>query len=162
MKKTIFIIMVAAQLGIFGYMIYQKSLIADRGEAYKFEVGYYDPYDFMRGNYLRLSLKQQEIEGKTHQNKKYKKIEGYLVVETRSGKGYITDFREKKPSGGQYIKGSVYETYDGKYLIQNPFKRYYVEQSKAEEMEDRLRDSEAAYIIVKIYKGNYVIEGIEI
>lgn len=162
MKKIIFTLMVAAQLGVFGHMIYEKNLIAKRGETYRFEVGYYDPYDFMRGNYLRLSMKQQEVEGKTHSNKKYKRREGYLILEKRGGRGYITDFSEKKPKEGRYIKGSIYETYDGKYMIENPFKRYYVEQSKAEEMENKLKKSEKAYIIVKIYKGDYVIEGIEI
>lgn len=160
MKKKIFILMVVLQLGVFLAMVYEKSTIARKGAEYKFRITYYDPYDFMRGNYLRITLKQREVdEIEGIDNKKRK---GYFIIEEHDGVGEIVKLTKKKPRGKDYIKGEFIYTYEGKHIIKNPFERYYVEQSLATEMEEKLRVASEAYLVVKIYKGKYIIESIEI
>ena len=159
MKKSIFILMVVLQLGAFLGMVYQKNNIIKNGREYRFRITYYDPYDFMRGNYLRIALEQIEIDAKN--NESYKKKKGYFIIEEEKGQARIAAFQEEKPKGREYIKGETIYTYKNKHLLKTPFERYYAEERVAKEMEEKLRASNEAYLVVKIYKGNYVIESIE-
>ena len=158
--KKIFILMVVMQLSVFLGLVYEKNSVLKRGREYTFEVSYYDPYDFMRGNYLRLSLNQRELarDGK----EEYKDERGYLTLGERDGRAEITSFQKKKPKKGDYIRGRISYTYGDKHYIDNPFKRYYVEESVAAQMEERLRKAEKAQLKVRVYKGKYVIDSIEI
>jgi len=160
MKKTVFILMVLLQLGVFLGMIYEKNNIVKNGREYRFRITYYDPYDFMRGNYLRISLEQREIE--TKDDEKYNREKGYFIINEKDSLGEIVEFTRENPKEGDYIKGEITSTYNGKQWIKNPFERYYVEEKMAKEMEEKLRASNEAYLRVKIYKGKYVIESIEI
>lgn len=160
MKKKIFILMIILQLGVFLAMVYEKSNIARKGTEYKFRITYYDPYDFMRGNYLRISLVQREVDkiGDTDPKKK----KGYFVIENHKESAKIIAFSKKKPKNSDFIRGELSYSYDGKHIIKTPFERYYIEQKLAPEMEKKLRNSNEAYLVVKIYKGKYIIESIEI
>lgn len=158
--KKIFILMVVMQLSIFLGLVYEKNNVLKKGREYTFEVSYYDPYDFMRGNYLRLSLNQRELnkEGTVE----YRDERGYFTIDERGGRAQITSFQKRKPKKGDYIKGKISYTYKDKHYIDNPFKRYYVEESVAAQMEERLRKAEKAQLKVRVYKGKYVIDSIEI
>ncbi len=158
--KKIFILMVALQLSVFLGLVYEKNNVLKRGREYTFEVSYYDPYDFMRGNYLRLSLNQREL--KREGEEEYKDERGYLVIDETGGRARIISFQRKKPKKGDYIKGKISYTYKDKHYIDNPFKRYYVEESVAALMEEKLRKAEKAQLKVRVYKGKYVIDSIEI
>jgi len=158
--KKIFILMVVMQLGVFLGLVYEKNNILKRGREYNFEVGYYDPYDFMRGNYLRISLNQRELEREG--GKEYKDERGYFIIEEEGGVAKIVKFQKRKPKSRDYIRGRISHTYKDKYYVDNPFKRYYVEEKVASEMEEKLRKAEKAQLKVKIYKGKYVIDSIEI
>ena len=90
------------------------------------------------------------------------KNKGYLLVKEYEGIARISGFSKKKPAEGDYIAGKLSYSYDDKHMIKNPFDRYYVEQKLAFEMEKKLRESNKAYLVVKIYRGKYIIESIEI
>jgi len=158
--KKIFILMVVMQLSIFLGLVYEKNSVLKKGREYTFEVSYYDPYDFMRGNYLRLSLNQREL--KKEGSAEYRDERGYLTIDEKEGRAQITSFQKRKPRKGDYIKGKINYTYKDKHYIDNPFKRYYVEESVAAQMEERLRKAEKAQLKVRVYKGKYVIDSIEI
>ena len=158
--KKIFILMVVMQLSIFLGLVYEKNSVLKKGREYTFEVSYYDPYDFMRGNYLRLSLNQREL--KKEGSAEYRDERGYLTIDEKGGRAQITSFQKRKPKKGDYIKGKISYTYKDKHYIDNPFKRYYVEESVAAQMEERLRKAEKAQLKVRVYKGKYVIDSIEI
>lgn len=160
MKKKIFILMVVMQLGIFLGLVFEKNTVLKRGREYTFDVGYYDPYDFMRGNYLRLSLNQREIQRK--EEEEYRDERGYFTLEEKDGIAVITSFQKRKPKKGDYLRGRISYTYEDKHYIDNPFKRYYVEESVAAQMEAELRKAEKAQLKVRVYKGKYVIDSIEI
>lgn len=160
MKKKIFILMVIIQLGVFLGLVYEKNTVLKKGKEYTFEVSYYDPYDFMRGNYLRLSLSERELQRSGEEE--YRDERGYFILEERGGIAHITSFQKRRPKKGDYIRGRISYTYEDKHYIDNPFKRYYVEESVAAQMEERLRKAERAYLKVRVYKGKYVIDSIEI
>ncbi len=160
MKKKIFILMVVMQLGVFLGMVYEKNSILKKGKEYTFDVSYYDPYDFMRGNYLRLSLNQREIERKGEEE--YRDERGYFILEEEDGRAFLNSFQKRRPRKEDYIRGRISYTYEDKHYIDNPFKRYYVEESIAAQMEERLRRAEKAQLKVRVYKGKYVIDSIEI
>lgn len=158
--KKIFILMVVIQLSVFLGMVYEKNSVLKKGREYTFDVSYYDPYDFMRGNYLRLSLNQREL--KREGEEKYRDERGYLTIGEVDGRAQITSFQMRRPKKGDYIRGKISYTYKDKHYIDNPFKRYYVEESVAAQMEERLRKAEKAQLKVRVYKGKYVIDSIEI
>lgn len=160
MKKKIFILMVVLQLGVFLVMMYEKNNIARKGKEYRFKITYYDPYDFMRGNYLRIDLKQMEVGEVITED--IENIKGYFVIEDTEEGATISSFTDKKPRNKEYIKGELFYSYEDRHVIKNPFERYYVEQKLAPEMEKKLRESNEAYIVVKVYRGKYIIESIEI
>lgn len=160
MKKKIFILMVVIQLGVFLGLVYEKNNILKKGREYTFEVSYYDPYDFMRGNYLRLRLNQRELE--KVDDEEYRDERGYFILEEKNGRAHITSFQKRRPRKGDYIRGRISYTYEDKHYIDNPFKRYYVEESVAAQMEEELRRAEKAQLKVRVYKGKYVIDSIEI
>ncbi len=160
MKKKIFILMVVMQLGVFLGLVYEKNTVLKKGREYTFEVSYYDPYDFMRGNYLRLSLGERELQRSGEEE--YRDERGYFTLEERGGIAHITSFQKRRPKKKDYIRGRISYTYEDKHYIDNPFKRYYVEESVAAQMEERLRKADRAYLKVRVYKGKYVIDSIEI
>lgn len=160
MKKIVFAVMVFLQLGVFLGMVYEKNNIVKNGREYRFRITYYDPYDFMRGNYLRIGLEQSEIDEVVREDKKNTK--GYFIIKDTEKGAVIATFTDKTPENGEYIKGELFYSYEDKHIIKNPFERYYVEEKIAKEMEEKLRASNEAYLRVKIYKGKYVIESIEI
>lgn len=167
MRKKIFVWMVVLQLGVFLGMYYTKAGIVKKGKEYSFYVEGYDPYDFMRGNYIRVTLKQKEI---TQDGPDYMDTDGYFVIDETKHNiegeiekvAMVASFQKEKPKNKEYIKGTVSYTMNGKYLIKNPFERYYVEGKKAKKMETDLIKKEKAILKVRIYKGRYIIDSIEI
>ena len=103
-----------------------------------------------------------ERELKKEGTAEYRDERGYLTIDEKGGRAQITSFQKRKPRKGDYIKGKINYTYKDKHYIDNPFKRYYVEESVAAQMEESLRKAEKAQLKVRVYKGKYVIDSIEI
>ncbi len=158
-NRFIFITMIFLQLGVFLAMVVSKEIVMKKGSTHKFQVISRDPYDFMRGNYLTINLDHSELE-KDYGDLKNKN--GYLIVKKDGEWSRITEFSEKKPDGMEYIKGKIRNSYKNKTYFENPFKRYYMEEGEAKKSEKKIIEGSKAYIVVKIYKGRYVIESIEI
>lgn len=160
MKKTpVFIIMVFLQLGVFIAMVASKEMIIKKGNTHKFQIVSRDPYDFMRGNYLSINLEQTEL---TVNYGTAKKQKGYLLVEKDGTWSRISEFTKEKPETGDYVKGKLSYSYNNKTYFQNPFQRFYMEKEDAKKIENKIIKGKKSYIIVKIYRGKYVIESIEI
>lgn len=158
-NRSVFLIMIFLQLGVFLAMVASKEIIVKKGSTHKFQVVSRDPYDYMRGNYLTINLDHSELE------KDYGTLEdrrGYLIVKKSGEWSRISEFSQEKPEDTEYIKGRIRNSYKGKTYFENPFKRYYMEEGEAKNSEKKIIKGSKAYIIVKIYKGRYVIESIEI
>lgn len=158
-KRVVFIIMVFLQLGVFLVMVASKETIIKKGSTHKFQIVSRDPYDYMRGNYLSINLQQTELEGsyETGKNKN-----GYLLMEKDGEWSRISGFSEEKPESGDYVKGKLGYFYKDRTHFQNPFRRFYMEKEDAEEIEKKITQGSNSYIVVKVYRGRYVIESIEI
>ncbi len=158
-NKFVFIFMVILQLGVFLSMIANKEIIVRNGSTHKFQIVSRDPYDFMRGNYLSINLEQREL-GRDYGSLKNKN--GYFVVEKNGEFSRISEFYTEKAEADDYIKGKLGYSYDGKTYFENPFRRFYMEEKEAKKVEEKILKGSKAYIVVKIYKGSYAIESIEI
>lgn len=158
-NKIIFAVMVFFQLGVFLLMVVNKEIIIKKGNTHKFRVAPRDPYDYMRGNYLSINLDHRELAG-DYENVENKN--GYLILKKDGEWGKITEFSNGKPENMEYIKGKIRNTYNNKTYFENPFKRFYMEEGKAKETEKKIAEGDRSYIVVKIYKGRYVLESIEI
>ncbi len=151
--------MIFLQLGVFLVMVFNKEVIIKNGSTHKFQVAPRDPYDYIRGNYLSINLDHRQIDG-NYKNVESKK--GYLIVKRQGEWSRISGFYSEKPENIDYIKGKIRNTYKDKTYFENPFKRFYMEEGKAKEAEKMMAEGNRAYIVVKIYKGRYVLESIEI
>ena len=147
MKKYIPHLLIAyflLMLAVPGYFVFRHYDTLRFGESYKVEVEPYDPYDPFRGRYVALSTRLPNYSG-------YGK---YALLE-RDSRGYalITDCDERTQKDGQYVKNLRLD-------------RYYMNEKMAPEAERLQRDldlsSDTMYLLVKVKKGHYVIQGLYI
>ena len=151
---------------------------ATKGIALRFPVTVYDPYDPMRGRYVRLSL----ITGRNlvlpnrNRNLDFRyRQKVFAVLDTRSESPKIVDLvadRKKVPPGAfflpaQYL-GSVRD-YDAKtrkrlntwkHQVRLPFERFYLNEHKAPKAEKLLqkRGSEAELLVIVFPDGVYQVQ----
>jgi uncharacterized membrane-anchored protein len=143
MKKPmlrILAVFILLQLLVPGYMVFRHYDTLITGEAYKFIVEPYDPYDPFRGRYVALSA-EQNLYGDGRYAMLAQDAEGYAI---------ISGWSEEKPR-------------DGAYVTDISLDRYYMNEAMAPEAERLQRDlaeTDRMYLLVKVKSGNYVIEGL--
>lgn len=146
---------------------------------YTFETEIYDPYDPMRGRYVRLNFKQNRVR---LPNKNVKLLEWggpcYAVLEANpDGTAQIIDLVtdvKQLPAGKDFLK--VRYTYfernfdkknheqerTGVHIILLPFDRFYLNERLAPEAETEVRENTRrgkAFVRVKIYRnGNFALD----
>ena len=124
-----------------GYLIFRNYDTLGTGESYKFNVRPYDPYDPFRGRYVALNANER-----TYYT--------YAVLE-RDAQGYaiISPFSsDRVPVSGVYAKNLKLD-------------RYYMNESMApiaERIQRSLSNDDIMYLLVKVKRGHYVIEGLYI
>lgn len=159
MSKKVFFLMVLLQIGTFVFMLGNKERISSIGREYRVAITGLDPYDFMRGNYLRLQMVDPYIYTDITINKNSKV---YLELDSESKDFEVLNVLDTIPKHSDYIVVDGLRGSGDRYYMGDVFGRYYVESSKAKELEDRLRKSDRAYIIIRVYRGSYVVEDISI
>lgn len=165
-----FIGMVAVQLYVPAQMIIEKETTLKKGIAYKFKTAPVDPYDPFRGKYVRLEFRNNRID--VASSNFYKKGEDIYATIKNDPEGFaqIASISRIKPKEEMaYMKVKAGHTFRNslKLPLEFPFDRFYMEESKAYEAEKFTRTaqrdtSRATYALVKIYKGNAVLENVYI
>ena len=142
----------------------------------KFKATVYDPYDPMRGRYVRLTVLPYRIETADKKSRfTYSPggSKGYAVIE-KTPSGFAKVLRlEKDPSKigkGEIavkVKG-IYYNYGWKktpaaYRFTWPFDRFYLNELKAPELEAELRNNRHPVVLkVRIFpSGDYAVAGLE-
>jgi uncharacterized membrane-anchored protein len=125
------------------YTIYNYYDILSTGEAYKIEVGAYDPYDPFRGRYVTIRPNIAGLRGKNDNIQLIKNAEGVVVdVEW--------NYNTKAPG---YVKNLKLE-------------RYYMNEKTAPLVEKRqmraVQDGDIMHVVIKVKNGNYAIDGLYI
>jgi len=172
MKKLIlplFFLLVVIQWLVPAQMIWKKEAIGSKGTAYKFRTAPIDPYNPFIGKYIVLNYNEPQIKIPTRELVKYEKEVYVTFKKDRQGFAEIDKVFNKIPSRTDYLKTFINyseEINDGTLItIYYPFKRFYMEESKAPEAE-RLygsinRDSTAnVYAMVAIYNGDAAIKNV--
>ncbi|MEL6485146.1 MAG: GDYXXLXY domain-containing protein [Bacteroidota bacterium] len=171
-KKTIwvfFVLMVLAQMYVPASMIWTSEDVLETGKAFKFKTAPVDPNDPFRGKYIRLRYDIDRIEiPETHDWTDGEPLfvslnedpEGFAQIAAISKKETenTTDFVSAKVD---FI--TSYEKTE--LVIEYPFERFYMEESKAYDAELTYRDSQldstqTTYALVHVKDGNAVLKDV--
>lgn len=132
-----FLLVALAQLAIPVKMIWDREEVLDHGTLYKFRTAPVDPNDPFRGKYIALTFRDNTVE--ITDGEEWTVGETIYVSLTTDSNGYAKiDFLSKEMPSGQpdVMKAKVrYVTDDQprKLIIDYPFDRFYMEESKAKE-----------------------------
>jgi len=142
MNKPVFYLLIGLitlQIIVPGYMVFRHYDTLSTGEDFKFIVRPYDPYDPFRGRYVELRPDERayhtySVLGRNEQ--------GYAAI--------LSDSDDHQPISGAYVKNLR-------------INRYYMNENMApvaERIQRSLSDDDIMYLLVKVKKGHYVIEGL--
>lgn len=173
-KKTLliaFLLVALAQLYIPVKMILNKEEILNRGTVYKFRTAPVDPNDPFRGKYIALNFQENTVEIK--EGEAWAIGEPVYVALLKDDGGYAKiEFvsKEMPLNRSDVIKAKVrYVMEDGKreLVIDYPFDRFYMEESKAYEAEIAYRQLQAdtnkvTYALVSVKNGEVVLSDVQI
>lgn len=146
---------------------------------YIFETAIYDPYDPMRGRYVRLNFNQNQVRLPGRETKQLDRGRRcYAVLEKHpDGTARIADLVadiKQLPAGKDFLKVKYsYYSQDynqktkefektGFHVIKLPFDRFYLNERLAPEAEKEVRESTRpgqAFVRVKVYRnGNCALD----
>jgi len=163
-KRTLFLILVIAQLAVPSWMIASQENILTKGTLYKFKTAPVDPYDIFRGRYVALATDQRSVTVENAENVA-RGQEVYLIIGNDPlGFAKVLSGQFTKPKIDNYIKTRV--TYRSGNLVhfRLPIDRYYMNEKKAPQAEALYRrratrgNRQDAYIGVRVLNGSALIE----
>lgn len=164
-----FIIVALVQLYFPAKMIWDNEDILTNGVEYKFKTRPIDPKDPFRGKYINLDFDENSI---TINNKDdWTDGQKIFVLLSKDEEGYakISSVSNQKPNDNiDFVKAKVYyvnNTSPPSLIVEYPFNRYYMEESKAYNAELLHRDSSrdtinTTYALVRIKEGNPVLKDV--
>lgn len=167
-KLIILFLLVAIQLGLLGY---QTSKGVKQGTLFTIPVTLYDPYDPLKGRYLRLRYLFDRFDLdevrylKKELSDKDKKLDVYVsFMKIGNSEYHSLDyiyFTKPNNSNRPFVKATL-NYYSGNQTIHLDFTfdRYYIQDNYAKIAEDLVRDSEkkASLIISTDTEGEAKIE----
>lgn len=175
MRKSIviafFILAALAQIALPASMIIKSEHIEKNGIANKLKTAPIDPSDPFRGRYITLNFFDDDliIDGESH----WERGDEVFVSFENDTSGYakimsISDARpinyanyiRTKISYSQYLKSKD----QTRILIDYPFDRFYMQESKAPHAErlynDQMRDSVVVYGLLMVQDGDYILKDV--
>lgn len=173
-KKTIvfivFIILAAIQLYIPAKMIIDKENTLETGKSYKFKTEPIDPNDPFRGKYITLNFEETRVKVKSWKDWEDGETV-YVTLYDSAGYTKPKSIHKEKPGGdSDFIKVKIkyiIRDKDNEVILEYPFDRYYMEESKAFEAEQVYRETQIdtaqkAYALVMVKDGNAVLKDVMI
>lgn len=176
-KKWIFIAYAALVLLIPMYIIGSSETVLRSGKLYKFRMEGYDPFDFFRGNYLRLSVNTNGIPTEKTDWEGGDKV--YLKIDVdNDGYAYFSEAMDHPPKSGDYMVSKVPNWYisderfsrmfggrEGRATISvmmpNNLGKYFINEDYAERGE-RLLGRQEATLHVRVLGGSSRLEDVYI
>ena len=169
-----FLLIVAAQLVVPVKMIHDKQAPLIYGQEFTFKTQPIDPYDPFRGKYVTLSFADNYIEVDGGEKWEKREIVYLEFVKGEDGFAKIKSIAKEVPKNSKfYLKSTVSRVVTmnagkkKKVVIYYPFRRYYMEESKAESAERLARNSsrDNSYdvsVVVNLYKGGASIKKLQV
>ena len=173
MKKILiisFIAIVLIQLFVPIKMILDKEDISRNGKPFKFRTQPVDPNDYFRGKYINLSFIEERFPTVKAKNK-FKEGETVFVLLKIDSAGYakIASVSSDEPEDekNDFVKAKVLwiNNSSKEVVIEYPFNRFYMEETKAKDAEKLYRDSnidstQITYALVNIKNGKAVLKNV--
>lgn len=148
--------------------------VSEKGGTVILEMTGYDPYDALRGRYIRLNPPVNLVTLEPDS------VERYLT--RRGNQSYVYVILEKEPDssvsrfsyasldrpdkGVPYIKCKAGELWtageESQLKIYPRISQYYLNERQAERLDDSIRWDTEIRLSLKIWHGMYVIDGIEV
>ena len=166
---TAFVLVALVQLYVPAKMIWDREDVLRTGTEYKFRTAPIDPTDPFRGKYITLSYDENSIEISDAENW----VSGesiYVALGTdKEGIARIESVSRARPTdGADFIEAQVWyvsESDPRRLMIDYPFDRYYMEESKAQEAEDTHRRAQRdttriTYALVSVKNGDAVVKDV--
>lgn len=166
-----FILVALIQIYIPVKMIWDKEEVLNVGTLYKFRTAPVDPNDPFRGKYIALTFKENSVAI----NDKEQWVMGETIyvslLADDTGFAKIESVSKEMPEGHpDVIKAKVRDVREDaprKVIIDYPFNRFYMEESKAAEAEITYRQlmadtSRVTYALVSIKDGEAVLSDVQI
>ncbi len=173
-KKIItigFILTCLAQLFIPAKMIMDQEDVLKTGTEYKFRTRPIDPNDPFRGKYITLDFQDNAFPVKDKND--WKRQESVFVELTTNEEGFakINNVTKTEPENPEYISATISyvnsRQNDHELIIDYPFDRYYMEESKAKPAEETYREAnrdttQITYALVHVKNGEAVLKDVVI
>jgi len=165
----LFVLLVLAQWYVPAKMIWDREDILDTGTEYKFRTAPIDPNDPFRGKYISLNYQENWLELTDDADWERGETVYVLLSKDEGGFANIASVSKERPTGkGDFLKAKVsFISGDQpkRLVIDYPFDRFYMEETKAKEAEktyfESLRDSsQVTYSLVNIKNGEAVLKDV--
>lgn len=170
MKRPLFIIFAIVallQLTVPLKMILDKENILSLGVPYKFRTRPIDPYDPFRGRYITLDFTASQFEIPNDSSWRVGDVVYVHLGKDAEGFARIKDITRQPPADGNvdYVKGQIRYVYDEHITIEYPFKRFYMEETKAPDAEQLYRSSrmdtaQVVYALVNVRDGEAALKDV--
>lgn len=169
MKRKViyfFIVVALAQLYVPAKMIWDREEVIEGGEVFNFKVAPVDPHDPFRGKYVRLAFEANTFTPAYDETWVSGEEVFVLLVEDSLGFASIQDLLKEAPEKeADYVKAHIRYTSDKQVVIDYPFSRFYMEESKALAAERLYNNvihdsSKIIYAIVAVRDGEAVLQNV--
>ncbi|MEK6154157.1 GDYXXLXY domain-containing protein [Flavobacteriaceae bacterium 3-367] len=165
---SVFILVAIVQLYVPAKMIWDREDVLSTGTAYKFRTAPIDPTDPFRGKYIVLRYEDNSISVKNGQEWTDGEPIYVLFKTDKEGFAQIKSVSREQPDQDHaYLLTTVdyIANINTELVIDYPFDRYYMEESKAYEAEQTYRESQVdstqvAYALVNIKEGDAVLRDV--
>ena len=159
---SVFGAMVVAQIAVPCWMIAQRERTLREGRLYRFRTAPVDPYDAFRGKYVALRLEQGTLTNRYLNLSSGQKVFGALDEDT-NGFARIREVRPEAPSTGDYVKARVRYAWEAQIVLDLPFDRYYMEETRAPSAERAYwqhsrRQTNDTWVAVRVRSGDAALE----
>ncbi|WP_341903360.1 GDYXXLXY domain-containing protein [Fluviicola taffensis] len=141
------------------FFIVAKEHVIETGKEYLFRIQPVDPYDFFQGRYVNLNVQPLSYETTKSDDFKQNDIV-YAEFEQDTAGVKITAISHKKTKHSLKLK--LFSKPNNPMYVRLPFKRFYLEETKATTIEKQLATDRKHpnFVHVKILKGDFVITDI--
>ena len=184
LRLGLFLALCAVQLAIPLAMAYRYERTLREGTVYRFHTEPFDPVDAFRGRYVAIRLR---LVTAAHPSNQDDQGSEFYVVLDRDAQGFATarTLSRARPSSGDWLRGAVSEDVYGEAgprtdagpperpvllgtRIELPYDRYYMEESKAPQAEQAVRNFASSgprmdvTARVRVRRGLGAIEGLDV
>jgi uncharacterized membrane-anchored protein len=157
------VLVCAVQVAVPVATIARREIALRQGETFRFRCAPVDPVDFFRGRYVELAFDEQQHKG-PDENGLVRGQTVYARLETgEDGFARIVGLVSSPPESGPFVRCRVrWAGRDGVVTLELPFRRYYMEETKAPNAEELYRERVAegpgeAWVETRILDGYAVL-----